>query len=134
MAGLVVADGAQAVRDIAAHAQELLSYAEKVRKMAVGPFLPLRVVLAATAGVPLDSPPSPAMGVPVTGDRYVFSIGHGNLIAFGASRWSKVTGDTKPSISANEASPSRDATRSGSNCGTPCFSASSSSVRFRSTN
>ncbi|HWM96645.1 MAG TPA: hypothetical protein VNO54_06270, partial [Streptosporangiaceae bacterium] len=66
--GSVVADGAQAVRDIAAHAQELLNYAEQVRKMAVGPFLPLRVVLAATAGVPLDSPPSPAMGVPVTGD------------------------------------------------------------------
>jgi hypothetical protein len=29
-------------------------------------------------------------GVPVAGDRYIFCVGHGNLIAFGAPRWSSV--------------------------------------------
>jgi subtilisin-like proprotein convertase family protein len=33
-------------------------------------------------------------GVPVTGERYVFVIGYGNLIAFGAPRWSRI--DTSP--------------------------------------
>jgi len=28
-------------------------------------------------------------GVPVVGERYLFVIGHGNLIAFGATRWSR---------------------------------------------
>jgi hypothetical protein len=28
-------------------------------------------------------------GVPVQGDRYLFVIGHGNLISFGASRWGR---------------------------------------------
>jgi hypothetical protein len=33
-------------------------------------------------------------GVPVAGERYVFTIGHGNLIAFGSPRWSRI--DVKP--------------------------------------
>lgn len=37
-------------------------------------------------------------GVPVLGDRYVFMIGHGNLIAFGASRWGAVRAEAEPSI------------------------------------
>jgi hypothetical protein len=65
--GSVFEDGATAVRDLAAHAEELAKYADRVAAM-TGPFLRLRVVLAATAGVPLDSPAPPVMGVPVTGD------------------------------------------------------------------
>lgn len=42
-------------------------------------------------------------GVPVSGDRYVFYIGHGNLIAFGATRWSKITAAPTPSVAANDA-------------------------------
>src|SRR5262245_34251084 len=30
-------------------------------------------------------------GVPVLGDRYSFAISHGNLVQFGAPRWTKVT-------------------------------------------
>lgn len=68
LSGSVVKDGAKAVRDMTAHAPELLKYVEQVGKMADGPFLRLRVVLAASGRVPLDSPPAPVMGVPVTGD------------------------------------------------------------------
>ena len=39
-------------------------------------------------------------GVPVAGDRYVFFVGHGNLIAFGATRWSPITTDPVPSLTA----------------------------------
>ena len=43
-------------------------------------------------------------GVPVAGDRYSFTIGHGNLIAFGAPRWSRIAlASTVPSLSADEA-------------------------------
>ena len=42
-------------------------------------------------------------GVPVAGDRFVFYVGHGNLIAFGAPRWIAITTDTNPSIPAVEA-------------------------------
>src|SRR5438093_7526897 len=42
-------------------------------------------------------------GVPVAGDRYIFTIGHGNLVSFGASRWSAITTDPTPSIDAGEA-------------------------------
>jgi hypothetical protein len=65
--GAVVKDGAQAVRDIADRAPDLRQYADQVGKMN-GPFLSLRIVLAATEGVPLDSPATPALGVPVPGD------------------------------------------------------------------
>jgi hypothetical protein len=66
--GSVVEDGAKAVSAMAAHAPELEKFAAQVGKMTEGPFLQLRVVLTATAGAPLDSPASPVMGVPVTGD------------------------------------------------------------------
>jgi subtilisin-like proprotein convertase family protein len=39
-------------------------------------------------------------GVPVADERYVFTIGHGNLIAFGASRWSRIDADPHPDIDA----------------------------------
>ena len=42
-------------------------------------------------------------GVPVSGDRYVFYVGHGNLIAFGAPRWSAITADASPTLGAAEA-------------------------------
>ncbi len=42
-------------------------------------------------------------GVPVAGDRYVFYVGHGNLIAFGASRWSPVAAGAAARISRQEA-------------------------------
>ncbi len=42
-------------------------------------------------------------GVPVAGDRYVFTFGHGNLIAFGASRWTPIDTDPAPAIDASEA-------------------------------
>ena len=29
-------------------------------------------------------------GVPVAGERYLFTIGHGNLISFGSPRWSRI--------------------------------------------
>ncbi|HEX4826058.1 MAG TPA: proprotein convertase P-domain-containing protein [Candidatus Polarisedimenticolaceae bacterium] len=37
-------------------------------------------------------------GVPVAGDRYQFAISHGNLVQFGASRWSKVTASPIPDV------------------------------------
>ncbi len=42
-------------------------------------------------------------GVPVAGDRYIFFVGHGNLIAFGATRWSTITVSAVPSVPAAEA-------------------------------
>ena len=36
--------------------------------------------------------------VPVSGDRYIFHIGNGNLISFGASRWGKITTSPVPSL------------------------------------
>src|SRR4029450_11873413 len=42
-------------------------------------------------------------GVPVTGDGYVFSIGHGNLISFGSPRWSAVTASPVPTLDAGAA-------------------------------
>ena len=42
-------------------------------------------------------------GVPVSGDTYVFYIGHGNLITFGANRWGAVNASPIPSIPATEA-------------------------------
>jgi hypothetical protein len=67
-AGTVVDDGAKAVHDLAQHAPELEEYADRVAAMKAGPFLQLRVVLAATAGVPLNLPSAPVLEVPVTGD------------------------------------------------------------------
>jgi len=37
-------------------------------------------------------------GIPVARDGYVFYIGHGNLISFGAIRWSKITTDANPTL------------------------------------
>src|SRR5262245_10976801 len=42
-------------------------------------------------------------GVPVAGDTYVFYIGHGNLITFGANRWGAINLSAVPSIPATEA-------------------------------
>ena len=42
-------------------------------------------------------------GIPVTGDRFIFYIGHGNLIAFGATRWSTITASSMPALDASEA-------------------------------
>lgn len=42
-------------------------------------------------------------GVPVAGDRYLFYIGHGNLIAFGASRWTPIAGTMMPVVNATGA-------------------------------
>jgi len=42
-------------------------------------------------------------GVPVAGDRYLFYIGHGNLIAFGASRWTPIAQSMVPLVGASEA-------------------------------
>ncbi len=37
-------------------------------------------------------------GIPVAGDQYIFSIGHGNLISFGATRWGRITTSPIPSL------------------------------------
>ncbi len=42
-------------------------------------------------------------GVPVAGERYVFTIGHCKLISFGAPRWSRIDVDPLPAIDAAEA-------------------------------
>jgi len=42
-------------------------------------------------------------GVPVVGERYVFTIGHGRLISFGAPRWSRIGASPFPEIDAKEA-------------------------------
>src|SRR5262249_31318645 len=39
-------------------------------------------------------------GVPVLGDRYLFAINNGNLVQFGAPRWTKITGSPFPDIDA----------------------------------
>src|SRR5262245_33986881 len=42
-------------------------------------------------------------GVPVAGDRYLFYIGHGNLIAFGASRWTPIAESMAPEVDGSDA-------------------------------
>jgi hypothetical protein len=42
-------------------------------------------------------------GVPVVGERYVFTIGHGKLISFGAPRWSRIDASPFPDLTAVEA-------------------------------
>jgi hypothetical protein len=37
-------------------------------------------------------------GVPVAGERYLFTIGHGNLISFGSPRWSRIDVQATPSV------------------------------------
>ena len=37
-------------------------------------------------------------GVPVAGERYLFVIGHGNLISFGAPRWGRFHASLQPAI------------------------------------
>jgi len=37
-------------------------------------------------------------GIPVAGERYLFVIGHGNLISFGAPRWSRLKASLQPAI------------------------------------
>jgi hypothetical protein len=42
-------------------------------------------------------------GVPVAGERYLFTIGHGNLISFGTPRWSRIDANTIPDLDAAQA-------------------------------
>jgi uncharacterized repeat protein (TIGR01451 family) len=42
-------------------------------------------------------------GVPVAGDRYIFAISHGNLVQFGATRWSPVSTSRTPALTAADA-------------------------------
>jgi trimeric autotransporter adhesin len=42
-------------------------------------------------------------GVPVAGERYVFTIGHGNLVSFGTPRWSRIDVGPIPAIDSAEA-------------------------------
>ena len=42
-------------------------------------------------------------GVPVDGERYLFTLGHGRLISFGAPRWSPIDASPFPDIDAAEA-------------------------------
>ena len=42
-------------------------------------------------------------GVPVDGERYLFTIGHGNLISFGSPRWTRIDVSPVPEIDAAEA-------------------------------
>jgi hypothetical protein len=37
-------------------------------------------------------------GVPVAGERYLFTIGHGNLISFGSPRWSRIDVSANPDL------------------------------------
>jgi hypothetical protein len=37
-------------------------------------------------------------GVPVAGERYLFTIGHGKLMSFGTQRWSRIDADPTPDI------------------------------------
>ena len=39
-------------------------------------------------------------GVPVAGERYIFTIGQGNLISFGTPRWSRIDANPTPDIDA----------------------------------
>jgi fibronectin type 3 domain-containing protein len=41
-------------------------------------------------------------GIPVSGDRYIFAIGHGNLISFGATRWGRIDVNTVPTLDERE--------------------------------
>jgi hypothetical protein len=42
-------------------------------------------------------------GIPVDGERYLFIIGHGNLIAFGTPRWSRIDASPFPELTGAEA-------------------------------
>ncbi len=37
-------------------------------------------------------------GIPVVDERYLFTVSHGRLAAFGASRWSRIVGEPRPTI------------------------------------
>jgi len=39
-------------------------------------------------------------GVPVAGERYLFTIGHGSLMSFGTPRWSRIDANPSPDIDA----------------------------------
>jgi hypothetical protein len=64
----IVEDGVGALLEMAKRAPELEKFADGVRQMGRGPFAVQRVVLAATANVPLDPPSAPALATPVSGD------------------------------------------------------------------
>ncbi len=42
-------------------------------------------------------------GVPVRGERFVFTIGHGSLVAFGATRWSRIDASPFPDLDPKDA-------------------------------
>jgi hypothetical protein len=43
------------------------------------------------------------LGIPVAGQRYLFTIGHGNLISFGTPRWSRIDRSPVPDVTAIDA-------------------------------
>ncbi len=42
-------------------------------------------------------------GIPVDGERFILTIGHGNLVSFGATRWSRITTSPTPTLDADMA-------------------------------
>jgi hypothetical protein len=64
----IVEDGVGAMLEMAKRAPELERFADGVKRMGRGPFVVQRVVLAATANVPLDPPSVLALAAPVSGD------------------------------------------------------------------
>ncbi len=42
-------------------------------------------------------------GIPVVGERYMFTIGHGNLTSFGTPRWSRIDASSLPNLEPAEA-------------------------------
>jgi hypothetical protein len=42
-------------------------------------------------------------GVPVSGERYLFTIGHGKLMSFGTPRWSRIDASPLPDLDAGQA-------------------------------
>jgi hypothetical protein len=42
-------------------------------------------------------------GIPVRGERYSFIIGHGNIVSFGATRWSRINTSPTPTLDADAA-------------------------------
>lgn len=64
----IIEDGATAVKLLARQAPELEQHIDAVSRMGQGPYLWARIVLAATVGVPIDSPAAPNLDAPTPGD------------------------------------------------------------------
>lgn len=63
----IIRGGVEAVELLAERAPEVVDFAKEVAETGDGPFLFGRVVLAATAAVPLDPPPAPPLDGPAVG-------------------------------------------------------------------